>query len=160
MSKLLTVFVIVLVIGLGFFFFTRSSETSLPSSGGEVTTSMQDGNNVDMSDPTSSSKYVSYTSDVLKKNKNKKRVLFFYANWCPTCRPADADFLSNVNQIPDDVVLIKINYNDNETDEEEKQLAKTYNITYQHTFVQIDTVGNEVAKWNGGQMSELLSRIK
>ena len=29
-----------------------------------------------------------------------RRVLFFYANWCPTCRPADADFTNHVEKFP------------------------------------------------------------
>jgi thioredoxin-related protein len=47
-----------------------------------------------------------------------------------------------------------------ETDQEEKDLAKKYGITYQHTFVQIDSKGNEITKWNGGKTDELLAKIK
>ena len=39
-------------------------------------------------------------------------------------------------------------------------LAKKYGITYQHTFVQIDSQGKEVTKWNGGQTDELAANIK
>ena len=46
------------------------------------------------------------------------------------------------------------------TDKEEEDLARKYGITYQHTYVQIDGVGKEVTKWNGGQINELLSNIK
>ena len=43
---------------------------------------------------------------------------------------------------------------------EEKDLAKKYAITYQHTFVQIDGLGKEVTKWNGGKTDDLLTNIK
>lgn len=113
-----------------------------------------------MGDKMASSQYVSYSKEALNGASNNRRVLFFYASWCPTCRPADAIFTQNVSKIPEDVTLIRVNYNDPETDQEEKGLADKYGITYQHTFVQIDSNGREVTKWNGGQIDELLTNIK
>jgi len=107
-----------------------------------------------------SGSYVQYTDGILATHVENRRVLFFYANWCPICRPADADFNENLNLIPEDVTLIRVNYNDTETDVAEKALAKKYNVTYQHTFVQIDSLGNEITKWNGGKTEELLENIK
>lgn len=104
--------------------------------------------------------YTPFSPEVLTSSANTRRVLFFYANWCPTCKPADTSFTKNVTQIPADVTLIRVNYNDTETDQAEKDLAKKYGVTYQHTFIQIDTKGNEVTKWNGGQIDELLSNLK
>jgi|SRR3989344_4026868 len=107
-----------------------------------------------------SSRYLPYSKDVLDQTAGNRRVLFFYANWCPTCRPTDANFQENISKIPEDVTVIRVNFNDPETDQEEKDLAKKYAVTYQHTFVQIDSQGKEVTKWNGGQTDELLSKIK
>lgn len=107
-----------------------------------------------------SSRYIEYSKTALDQAASNRRVLYFYANWCPTCRPADADFTANSSKIPSDVTVIRVNYNDTDTDQEEKDLAKKYAITYQHTFVQIDGQGKEVTKWNGGQINELLSNIK
>lgn len=106
------------------------------------------------------SRYVEYSKEVLSAAVGTRRVLFFYANWCPTCRPADANFKENLAKIPEDVILIRVNYNDTDTDQEEKDLATKYGITYQHTFVQIDKNGEVVTRWNGGQIDELLSKIK
>ncbi len=105
-------------------------------------------------------RYIEYSKSALDQAQEKKRVFYFYASWCSTCRPADESFRNNEDKIPKDVVVMRVNYNDTETDQEEKELAKKYNITYQHTFVQIDSQGNEVAKWNGGQIDELLKNIK
>jgi thiol-disulfide isomerase/thioredoxin len=105
-------------------------------------------------------RYVAFTPEVLQKSSNTRRVLFFYANWCPTCRPADKNFMENIDKIPNDVTLIRVNYNDTDTDETEKELAKKYGVTYQHTYVQIDSQGNEITKWNGGQIEELLKNTK
>lgn len=104
--------------------------------------------------------YMPFSPEVLANSANTRRVLFFYANWCPICKPADASFTKNMAQIPADVTLIRVNYNDTETDQAEKDLAKKHGVTYQHTFVQIDAKGNEVTKWNGGQIDELLSNLK
>jgi thioredoxin 1 len=106
------------------------------------------------------SKYVEYSKEALDRSSTSRRVLYFYASWCPTCRPADADFRTNLNKFPEDLVLIRVNYNDPDTDQEEKDLAKKYAVTYQHTFVQIDAAGKEITKWNGGQTEELLENIK
>ncbi len=105
------------------------------------------------------SRYVEYSKAALDKSVNNRRVLFFYTNWCPICKPADADFTTNTSKIPSNVTVIRVNYSDTDTDQEEKDLAKKYGITYQHTFVQIDSQGKEVAKWNGGKLDELLSKL-
>ncbi len=107
-----------------------------------------------------SARYVEYSKATLDSAANNRRVLFFYASWCPICKPADADLKANSSKIPSDVTVIRVNYNDPETDQEEKDLAKKYGITYQHTFVQIDSQGKEVTKWNGGKTDELLANIK
>lgn len=105
-------------------------------------------------------RYVPFSPEVLANTSNSRRVLFFYANWCPTCRPANESFSGNEADIPDDVTLIRVNYNDTETDQAEKELSNKYGVTYQHTFVQIDGNGDVVTKWNGGQIDELLRNIK
>ena len=109
---------------------------------------------------TSDSRYVEYTKAALDLAVENRRVLYFYANWCSTCQPTDANLKQNTSRIPEDVTVIRVNYNDSDTDREEKDLGKKYAIVYQHTFVQIDGQGKEVTKWNGGQINELLSNIK
>lgn len=105
-------------------------------------------------------KYFEFSEAGFEGAASEKRVLFFYANWCPTCRPTDAELSANMDQIPDGVVVIRVNYNDPDTDSVESELAKKYGVTYQHTFVQIDENGSVVTKWNGGRTKELLANIK
>ena len=109
---------------------------------------------------TANSRYLVYSKDVYDAASDKRRVLYFYATWCPSCKQANEDFTANPNKIPEDVVVIRTNYNDPDTDQGEKDLAKKYGITYQHTFVQIDSQGKEITKWNGGQTDELVTNIK
>lgn len=181
MKNLIIVFVIitvVAVIGIGAYTLSQNSsksnsmmekdEVMIPKNetSAEPTNTMMnkddsasEGNKM-MDDKMAGSRYVQYSKSALDSASNNRRVLFFYASWCPTCKPADASFTQNVSKIPEDVTLIRVNYNDPETDQEEKDLAKKYGITYQHTFVQIDSIEKEVTKWNGGQIDELLSNIK
>lgn len=99
-------------------------------------------------------------ADAFKNSTANKIVLFFYADWCPTCRPIDAEFKNNLQKIPAGVEIYRVNYNDQDTDEDEKALAAKYGVTYQHTFVQVDKDGLEITKWNGGGLDKLISSIK
>jgi thiol-disulfide isomerase/thioredoxin len=63
-------------------------------------------------------------------------VLYFYANWCPICLAEFPKMEDAFDQISGDgVVGFRVNYNDNETDADEKALARTHGVAYQHTKV-------------------------
>lgn len=72
-----------------------------------------------------------------------KVVLFFTATWCSTCKKARSNLESDLSAIPSDLTIVLVDF-DSETD-----LKRQYGITVQHTFVQIDTDGSELAKWSG-----------
>jgi thiol-disulfide isomerase/thioredoxin len=106
------------------------------------------------------SRYIAFTPEVLSSSKDTRRVLYFYAKWCPTCIPANKGFIEKMSLIPEDVTVIRVNYKDTDTDQAEKDLAEKYQVSYQHIFIQIDEGGNEVTKWSGGGIDELLENIK
>ena len=82
-------------------------------------------------------------------------VLFFRASWCPTCRALDADIKANLGKIPKGVTIFDVNY-DNST-----ALKQKHGVTYQHTLVQVDAEGNQIAKWSSTPtLAELLTKIK
>ncbi len=101
-----------------------------------------------------SGRYIAYSKEAFDAAADLKRVYYFWASWCPTCKTSNQEFLTMSDQIPQDVILFKTNY------DTEEELKKKYGVTYQHTFVQVDTQGNEVAKWNGGGIKELTEKIK
>lgn len=82
---------------------------------------------------------------------DKPTVLFFYATWCPTCQAAKKDLQANADALKG-INLLIVDY-DNSDD-----LKKKYGVTYQHTFVSIDSAGVALATWNGGGSKELLDR--
>lgn len=105
---------------------------------------------------TQTSNYVEYTPTIIRElaNQGKKVVLFFHATWCPTCKAANEDILNRLDEIPEDIVIVKTDY-DTYTELKEK-----YNITYQHTFVQVDGDGNQITIWNGGDLDEIIAKVK
>lgn len=99
--------------------------------------------------------YVPYDASKIAFAKDGKVVLFFRASWCPTCRALDADIKANLSQIPQNTLVLDVDY-DKYTD-----LKKQYGVTYQHTLVQVDVSGNMIAKWSGSEgLSELLTQVK
>ncbi|OGG17093.1 hypothetical protein A3D77_05780 [Candidatus Gottesmanbacteria bacterium RIFCSPHIGHO2_02_FULL_39_11] len=165
MKNPIIIFVIIAVVAvLGFGTYTISQNSSQSDSIQSDSMMKKDDSAMEedklTDDKIAGSRYVQYSKSALDSASSNRRVLFFYASWCPTCKPADASFTQNASKIPEDVTLIRVNYNDPETDQEEKDLAKKYGITYQHTFVQIDSTDKEVMKWNGGQINGLLANIK
>lgn len=147
MSKLLVLLVVVIAGGFIIIYITNNSP--------KKSSSENDGPKEKMTPSATISKdhYVPYDVTLFQNQKDKRRVLFFHAKWCPTCKIADKEFVENSQKIPDDVVLFKTDY------DTEKVLIAQYGITYQHTFVYVDSEGNELKKWNGGGIAELLSNI-
>lgn len=68
---------------------------------------------------------------------DKLIVLYFYANWCPICKAETANALYPAfNELTSDkVVGFRVNYNDSDTDSNEKALASQFGVAYQHTKV-------------------------
>ncbi len=64
-------------------------------------------------------------------------VLYFYANWCPLCKAETAEALYPAFDALDEagVIGFRVSYNDNETDADEKVLAREFGVGYQHTKV-------------------------
>jgi len=79
--------------------------------------------------------YQPYTKSAYEAAKlaNKPIFLFFYANWCPTCREQDPRLQSVVPQHKGGVVGFRVNFKDTETDADETALAKEFGVPYQHT---------------------------
>ncbi len=99
-------------------------------------------------------RYQDYTEEAYVTHQGKVRVLFFHAAWCPSCRSADAGFKQAPNDIPEQIVVFKVDY------DKERELKKKYAIAYQHTFVQVDADGEAVSKWSGGALDKMLEEIK
>lgn len=101
-------------------------------------------------------KYVTHDDWMMHKDayKNTKQVLFFAASWCPDCKAIDKALMADASSIPDGVSVVKVDY-DKATD-----LRKQYGVTMQHTFVQVDDMGKEVAQWSATKPADVLKGLK
>lgn len=83
---------------------------------------------------------------------NNPTVLFFYADWCPVCRTELKKIESGQSMLKD-ITVIVVNY------DKSKELKRKYGVTYQHTYVQIDSHGESIALWNGGGIESILTNV-
>jgi thioredoxin 1 len=98
--------------------------------------------------------YIEYSKVAFDKAAGQKRVLFFAATWCPSCRSADKDINANLKTIPATVMIFKADY------DLQTELKTKYGITHQHTFVYVDKTGKAIKTWSGGGTAEILAAIK
>lgn len=134
------------------FFVLRKPDNNNPSK--NAATSNLSGSRSDVNSQPSSgpSNYLSFDSSKFGEDlaSGKKVSLFFWANWCPTCRAQEPINVKTLESISDpDVVVYKVNILDSETTEEGEALASKYGVTYQHTFVALDGTGEKIDLYNG-----------
>ncbi len=102
-------------------------------------------NNQDTSATLPSARYVEYTPAALTKAESEpgQTVLYFHADWCPICQALEPSIRQHLSSLPAGLTILKVDY-DTAT-----ALKQRYGITYQHTFVQVDSAGNTMKLWSG-----------
>ncbi|MBI4053118.1 MAG: thioredoxin family protein [Candidatus Diapherotrites archaeon] len=134
------------------------ADSAAPDSGG----AMQGGPAADGSDggampgaATQNSSYVPFSQAAYEQAKAGGKIIFleFYANWCPTCAQQKPVLESTFQELDGGkVIAFQVNYNDSDTDDSERALAKKFGITYQHTHI-ITNASEEVLLRGVGQWS-------
>ncbi len=149
--------IVLLAIGAGSYLVMRSDEDTMKSDtmtetdmmkgdeSGEPSM-MDDETGGTMGEMMGAGSYAEYAPEKLALAKDGDVVLYFHADWCPICRPLDAAFKTRA--LPHGVHILKVDY-DNSAD-----LKKKYGVTYQHTFVQVDSNGTMIAKWGDASIFE------
>lgn len=98
----------------------------------------------------SNDQYKVYDDTLLASLTGSRILLFFHADWCPTCQNFEKQILKTT--LPKDIVILKVNY-DTAT-----ELKKKYSILSQSTFVQVDSTGNMYKRWLGkSELTDILS---
>lgn len=103
--------------------------------------------------------YFVYDKSEFEKAKaaNRPILLFFYANWCPTCARQEPINVATFNSLSNsNVIAFRVNFNDSDTSVEEEALAEQFGVTYQHTFFTLNSKGEQVEKFLGDTSSEKL----
>ena len=99
--------------------------------------------------------YETYAPEKLTKANGGHVVLFFRASWCPTCRALDADIKAHLKDIPKGVTILDVDYDTSTV------LKQKYGVTHQHTLVQVDASGKQLATWSGSPtLAEFLTHVK
>jgi thiol-disulfide isomerase/thioredoxin len=79
-------------------------------------------------------------------------VLFFAADWCPSCQADLRDINANGSRLGD-IHVVVVDY------DHSAALKKKYGITVQDTYVQIGSMGQKIGIWNGGGVQGVLDNI-
>jgi thiol-disulfide isomerase/thioredoxin len=93
--------------------------------------------------PSTAGTFEAYSPEKLALANGGTVVLFFHANWCPSCRGLENDLNAKLSQIPSNTHILKLDY-DTET-----ELKKQYGVIRQHTLVVVDADGTELKKLTG-----------
>lgn len=82
-----------------------------------------------------------YDADPAKYHADGDVVLFFNASWCPTCQATVKSL--DADGTPAGLTVVSVDFDD------ANDLRQQYGVTVQHTFVQVDESGAELAKFTG-----------
>lgn len=109
-----------------------------------------------------SSKLLRYNKADYDKAKSAGKIIFlnFYANWCPVCRAEAPEFNAGFDSLQTDKVIgFRVNWNDSETTDEDKQLARDFGITHQNTKIILKDGKKLFVHWRNGVEGNLLSKL-
>lgn len=95
---------------------------------------------------------------------DKTVLLYFYASWCPICRDEvqNATYPAFAELENESVVGFRVNFNDGDTDNDEKELARAHGVAYQHTKVIVqggERVLKSPEKWTKERYSQELDKL-
>lgn len=117
-----------------------------------------DGVNIPMPTETSSAgtpRYVTYDTFSADPDAyaGTRHVLFFTADWCAECLATDVAYRKDPSLIPKDVTLIRTDF------ELYENIRQLYEVTMQHTFVQIDDNGEMIKRWPASSPESLVNGL-
>lgn len=78
-----------------------------------------------------------------------KTVVFFFATWCPNCILTLTELSEKWSEVEPDITLVIADY------DQETALKAEYGVTYQDTFVLLDSSAKSVKLWNAGGVAGL-----
>ncbi len=110
--------------------------------------------------------YVPFEKEFYEKAKSEGKVILleFYANWCPICARQEPEIEAAFKELSNPKIIgFRVNYNDNDTDKDEENLAREFGITYQHTHILLDSNAKLIKKdlqfWNKEMFKKELNKL-
>ncbi|MEO6509113.1 MAG: thioredoxin family protein [Patescibacteria group bacterium] len=107
-----------------------------------------------------SSPYLEFNQKDYEMAQKSGKTIFldFYANWCPICRAEAPDLQAGFNTLKSDqVVGFRVNWQDDQTDENEKRLSSEFKVPAQHTKIILKN-GKEVLRTSESWDKEMFAQ--
>ena len=79
-------------------------------------------------------------------------ILYFHAEWCPTCQATMTSFQARWPEVQPGITLVIADY------DAETEIKSLFGVTYQNTYVQVNADGSKAQIWNGGGIKALNTR--
>lgn len=106
----------------------------------------------------SSAKFQLYSPEKLADllANNQIVVLFFQASWCANCAETEAGIRQQLQQLPENVVILSVNYDMN------GKLAAKYGVTHQDMFVLLNPDASAKKVWasQNHNIDQILNSVK
>ena len=145
-----SVLITILFIGVGAIVFQKLGCNEVQAFCQHASSSVQTS-----STETIAANYVVYSPSALESAKQKgKTLLYFWAPWCSTCTSLDLDLQAKTAIVPDGITVLRVPY------DQSPELKKQYNVTVQHTFVQVDKNDKALSTWVGGGVENFAKYVK
>ena len=103
---------------------------------------------------TPSGSYTEWSEANFEAAADEQRWLYFHADWCSVCRVLNDDINANLSDIPDDVVIFKVDFDDNQ------DLRQKYGVTTQTVIVAVDAQGEKTQSYNAYSTPDLISIVE
>ena len=154
-KNIIIVFVIVFGFGgLSVYLNQSESSTETATATSENELVVAGGTDVSESDISDAGSYQLYSEAAVAASTADKKILFFHATWCPSCKVTDADLKDSLADIPPNVAIFKTDY-DTET-----ALRQKHGVTLQHSYVLLDENGGTAKRWiNSRLLEDILAEL-
>ena len=98
--------------------------------------------------------YTDYSEEALLSSNATNKIIFFHANWCPSCLVLNSSIERESANIPADVAIFKADYDTS------VELRQKHGITTQHSLALVDANGDTLKTWRGSpNLEAVLSQI-
>jgi thiol-disulfide isomerase/thioredoxin len=155
-NKILIVVLLAIVLG-GSFLYARSQGNTQPISSESITPTK--GATLNQTETDSykgiflggdTALYLAFNKEDYERALKEGEIIMlnFYADWCPICRAEAVPLIEGFNALTNENIIgFRVNFNDPDTDDAEKALAKEFSVPYQHTKI-ILRDGKEIARYS------------
>lgn len=142
--------IIVLLIVFGF----GGLSVYLNQTESDTTTAITADTETRASDTSDAGSYQLYSEAAVAASTAEKKILFFHATWCPSCKVTDRDLNESLGDIPPEVAIFKTDY------DVETALRQQHGVTLQHSFVLLDEDGGTAKRWiNSRLLEDILAEL-